>query len=144
MKKLLTILLITNTLTILGQDTLNIPYNCSCKIDKFKGQEVFTIVEKMPNYQDGTPYYMKLIKDNIELRKSQSELQKSIYLTFVIDTMGNVTNKCLERTFYPDRLTELEKSGLLALDKMGKWTPGEQSGKKVPVKFVLPIKIHLR
>ena len=132
-----------NTLTIFGQDTLNIPFNCSCKIDTFKGQEIFTIVEEMPIYQDGIEYFMKLIKDNIELRKSQGELQTTIYLSFVIDTSGNVSSKCIQGTFYPDKLTEFEKAGLLAMDKMGKWKAGEQSGKKVPVKYVLPIKIHL-
>lgn len=126
-----------------SNDSLKAPFNCSCRIDMFEGQNIFTIVEKMPEYPSGSVGMMKFLQDNINLRNENEELQPSIYFSFVIDTAGNVTNKCVKPR-YSDHLTQSEKSALDALDKMEKWVPGEQNGKKVLVKYTIPVKILIR
>lgn len=120
-------------------DTSKTPFNCSGKIEDFKGQHIFTIVEKMPSYYGGDTAFMKLIQENLKLENSQDEFQTKIYLTVVIDTKGNMINRCLKNTYYPDKLTKNEESVLSALDRTEKWTPGEQNGKKVLVKIQMPI-----
>jgi protein TonB len=148
MKHVLTIgILMFATCLVSGQDesdSLKIPFNCSCKIDTFNGQEAYAIVEKMPEYPTGAAAMLKLIRDNMELASDDGLALGSIYLSFVIDTAGNVTNKCIQRPYHPNYLTKSEKSALKALDKMEKWIPGEQNGVKVPVKYNLPIRIEIR
>ena len=140
------ILNLTSTI-LCGQnrnDSIQKTFNCSCKLNNMEGQEIFSIVDKMPSYPDGEGNFLRLIHQNLILPDSIVEFQTKIYLTFVVDTLGNVTNKCIERPYYSDKLTKTEKAALESLDKMKNWIPGENSGRKVPVKFSLPIILELR
>ena len=123
-------------------DSLKIQSDCSCDMHGFDEQQVYTIVEKMPEYPGGAARMMKLVKDALESCRmnAEEEPQTSLYLTFVVDTAGNVADVRVLRPRYSDHLTELEKSILEALCKMEKWTPGEQNGKKVSVRYNLPIR----
>jgi protein TonB len=146
---LITSILVFNISLAIGQvkaDSLKVPFNCSCKMYGFEKQEVYTIVEKMPEYSNGgTVGFMKFLKDSTHWGNSHEDSpQMSLYFSFVIDTEGNVTNKCVQRPRHTTYLTEAEKSVLEALDKMEKWIPGEQNGVKVSVKYNLPIKICIR
>jgi protein TonB len=63
-----------------------------------------------------------------------------IFLIFIIDSNGYVTNPCLLRREFPDKLSDAEKEGLKILTIMPKWVPGKQAGKKVPVRFNMPLR----
>lgn len=125
-------------------DSIQKPFNCSCKLNNMEGQEIFSIVDRMPSYPDGEENFYRLIDQILILPDSIVEFQTKIYLTFVVDTLGNVTNKCIERPYYSDKLTKTEKTALETLDKMKNWIPGEYLGRKVPVKISLPIILELR
>ncbi|MFY9311138.1 MAG: hypothetical protein WAQ28_18990 [Bacteroidia bacterium] len=126
-------------------DTLSSYYNCSGRFHYFKEGEVLTIAEKMPEYPGGPVVMLKSLKDNSEdiIYTAQTEMQYKIVISFVVDTSGNVINKCIEKPYYSNRLTIVESNFLRALDKMPKWIPGEQNGKKVPVVYTLPVYLHM-
>jgi flagellar basal body-associated protein FliL len=134
------VILLLNTLTLFGQNIVVFD-------DKYKGvplQEidglpVFTIVEKMPEYIGGYQAKDKFIKDSLNYssknHKSDPDYQSSIVVQYVIDTSGFTTNIWVVKRKYTDHYTEFEKASMIMISKMPKWKPGEQNGKKVPVKF---------
>ncbi len=127
-------------------DSLKVPFNCSCKMYKLYEEEVYTIVEKMPEYPGGAARMMKYVKDATAncMYSEQDPPPSSMYFNFVIDTAGNVTNVCVSKYRHLGYLTECEKSILDELSKMEKFAPAEQNGKKVSVQYNLPIRIHYR
>ncbi len=79
----------------------------------------------------------------IHYPKQQKELQTKIYLTFVIDTSGNVRNACIYKPYFDDGLSIFEKEAIKIIENFNDWTSGEQDEKKVPVRMYLPIIIEL-
>lgn len=108
------------------------------------GGHVYTIVEEMPKFPGGEEKMLEYLAKNIRMNTSQEEPQSRIYLNFVVDTSGNVVNPSLNRTYYSDRLTNLEKEVFRVLNEMPKWIPGRQNNQKVCVQFSLPMHIHMK
>ena len=133
--------LLYNTTTILGQNT-NIVFDENYKnepAETVNGLQVFTIVEKMPEFIGGWNALQKFMKDNINFSAKDHindvDYQSSKVIQYVIDTNGYATNIWIVKRKYPDHFTEFEKAGIIMISKMPKWIPGEQNGKKIPVKF---------
>jgi hypothetical protein len=122
------------------RDSLTTPYNC-CNYESFEGQEVFTIAEEMPEFVGGDDSLRKYLSVNLIFPEGQTEIQSKVYVSFIIDTLGQPINICIVRPFYPDKLTELEKTFLKIIVAMPRWLPGKQRGKKVPVKYLIPVNI---
>ncbi|WP_143304775.1 energy transducer TonB [Chitinophaga vietnamensis] len=59
-------------------------------------------------------------------------------VTFVIDTNGMVIGKGIHGK-KEAAYTSLDKVVLRILDEMPRWKPGRQNGKKVAVRFQLPM-----
>ena len=61
------------------------------------------------------------------------------FIQFIVDETGQVTNvENLQKIGYG-----LDEAAAQVISSMPKWNPGEQKGKKVKVKMILPIKFHL-
>ena len=133
--------LLFNTTSIFGQNT-NFVFDNNYEnspAETVNGLPVFTIIEKMPEYIGGTQALEKFKKDNINFSSKDQindpDYQSSIVVQYVIDTSGYATNIWIVKRKYPDHYTEFEKASMIMISKMPKWKPGEQNGKKVPVKF---------
>lgn len=133
--------LLFNTNSIFGQNT-NIVFDNNYKnspAETVNGQPVFTIIEKMPEYIGGAQALEKFMKANINYsskdHSNDPDYQSSIVVQYVIDTSGYTTNIWVIKRKYPDHYTEFEKASIIMISKMPKWKPGEQNGKKAPVKF---------
>ena len=48
-------------------DSIQKTFNCSCKLNNMEGQEIFSIVDKMPSYPDGEGNFLRLIHQNLTL-----------------------------------------------------------------------------
>ncbi|MCZ4407494.1 TonB family protein [Cryomorphaceae bacterium 1068] len=106
--------------------------------------EVFDVVEKMPEFKDGMEGLIAFMSENTVYPKSASAADETgkVFVTFVIDEAGNVTNpEVVEKASVQS--VALRNAALETVGKMPAWTPGEQSGKKVKVKMTLPIKFEL-
>ncbi|MDR1672728.1 MAG: energy transducer TonB [Bacteroidales bacterium] len=64
----------------------------------------------------------------------------TVYVQFVIDEWGNVTNPQLIRGIDP----LLDNEALRLIENSPKWTPAKQRGKPVKVKFIFPVKFILQ
>jgi TonB family protein len=81
------------------------------------------------------------IKDN--LKNPSPELgcmEGTVYVGFVVETDGRLTDIQAKRSFYPDFSVE----ALRIVNLMqGKWKAGKQSGKPVRAAYTIPIKFRL-
>jgi protein TonB len=99
--------------------------------------EVFLIVEQMPEFPGGETALIKYIADHIKYPVSAQEMgiQGKVYITFVVDKNGDVTNATITRGIDP----ELDKEALRVINSLPKWTPGKQRGQPVKVSYTVPI-----
>lgn len=108
-----------------------------------QAEPVFTIVESMPEYPGGPDEMHKFIAKNVKYPKSAIEKDKegTVYVTFVIDTVGNITEARILRGVAD--APELDAEALRVVNMMPTWKPGTQNGRKVKTAYNLPIKFKL-
>jgi protein TonB len=106
---------------------------------------VYIVVDKMPEYPGGVDKILKDIRtstDNYWKRKYpkgkpiviEDGISKVI-VSLVINENGQVTDPVIVRSL--DK--ELDKEAIRIIKSMPRWIPGEHKGKKVKVRFTLPV-----
>jgi TonB family protein len=106
-------------------------------------EEIFTVVEVMPVFQNDTTYtaLMQWVGANVtypdEAKKNGT--QGRVMVKFIIDEHGNVSKP--EVVSGVDPL--LDKAALEVVAKCPQWSPGMQGGKAVKTYFTLPIAFRL-
>ena len=144
---ILTVSLALTALTVHGQsDTLvNISVLCIPSPDTLDGDTVYAFVDKMPEYPGGNEKMLAFILKNLKYPDSQEDhFQGSIYVSFIIDTSGQVRNACIYKRGFKGGLTPVENEALRVVNSMPKWSVGQQNEKKVSVRIPLPIKFILK
>jgi len=106
-----------------------------------KKGDVYMVVEEMPEYPGGLDGLKNFIVENVKYpeQAKKNKLEGKVFVSFVIDEHGNVTNAKVVRAVDP----ELDKEALRVVNKMAKWTPGKQKGENVKVQYTLPIQFAL-
>ena len=97
-----------------------------------KNQQVFDVVEQMPEYPGGMKAMLDYLMENVKY-PADAENQKiegRVIATFVVETDGSISN--------------IDAEAIRVLSGMPKWTPGKQSGKEVRVKYTVPISFNLK
>ncbi len=117
------------------------------KVDKQSNQKpqsddpIFTVVEVMPQFPGGDEARNKYMQENLtypdEARKAG--IQGTVYVTFVIETDGSVSNVKVLRGV--DK--SLDEVAVKAIENMPSWKPGMQRGEPVRVQFNMPVKFAL-
>ncbi len=103
---------------------------------------VYDIVEKMPEYPGGDEKMLEYLSTNITYPKEAKEngTQGRVYIQFIVEKDGNITHAKVLRGIGDG----CDEESLRVVKEMPKWTPGEQRGKFVRVKFNLPIIFKLK
>ena len=107
-------------------------------------EEALTIVE-FPDVEaefiGGAQAMMKYIQQNIQYPPKSIEMneQGKVYLSFVVETDGTISNVAIERGVSIDIDNEAER----IVRSMPKWSPGESKGKKARTRCRLPINFQL-
>ncbi len=108
---------------------------------------VYRVVEKMPEYPEGVEKLMKYIRtstDNYWKKRypkgkpvypCEQGISGRIIVSFVINENGQVTDPEVLRRVDKD----LDKEAIRIIKSMPRWIPGEHKGKKVKVRFTLPV-----
>jgi protein TonB len=104
-------------------------------------QEIFTIVEEMPEYPGGIAAAMKWIANELKYPAIAQEngVQGRVTVRFTINADGSVVDPVVVRGVDP----HLDKEALRVIGKMPKWKPGKQRGKAVRVSYNLPVRFKL-
>ena len=101
----------------------------------------FVIVEDMPEFKGGDKALLKYIADHVvypEMAK-ENDIQGTVYVGFVVNEKGKVTNVSILRGVDP----LLDKEAIKVIENLPDWKPGKQSGKNVKVRMQVPIKFQL-
>ena len=104
-------------------------------------QDVFDVVEKMPEFPGGVQellgFLSKTIKYPAEAEKAGT--QGRVIATFVVRKDGSISDAHVVKSVDP----LLDAEALRVINAMPAWTPGSQSGKPVNVKYTIPITFRL-
>ena len=107
-----------------------------------KNQQVFDVVEKMPEYPGGQAALFEYLSKNVKY-PADAEKQKiegRVLVTFVVNTDGSITDIEVVKKAFPS----LDAEAVRVISGMPKWTPGEQKGQKVRVKYTVPLNFRLK
>ena len=70
------------------------------------------------------------------------EYLSGVIVSFIVEKDGSVSNILVLQS--PDKLLADEARRVIASSPAGAWTPGEQRGEKVRVKYTLPVDFYLQ
>lgn len=107
------------------------------EIDEIDDDAIFITPEQMPEFPGGETALFQFLRENVNYPTIASEMgiQGRVYVEFVIDKSGHVTNIKLLKGV--DK--HLDNEALRVINLMPNWTPGYQGGKAVNVSYRLPI-----
>ncbi len=98
----------------------------------------FVRVEFMPVFNgDLSKWLTRNLK--YPARASESGVQGKVYIEFIVERDGSITDAKVIRSVHPD----LDREALRVVNAMPKWKPGMQRDKAVRVKFTIPIAFRL-
>ena len=104
--------------------------------------EIFTVVESMPEYIGGDEARMSFLQENIKYPQlaRESGIQGTVFVTFVVETNGSVTDVRVLRGIGGG----CDEEAVRVVKLMPKWKPGMQRSKPVRVQFTMPIRFTLQ
>ena len=105
-------------------------------------QQIFQVVEEMPEFPGGMAECLKFIGKNIKYPTIAQEngTQGRVIVQFVVNRDGSIVDAKVVRSVDP----YLDKEALRVINTMPKWKPGMQRGKPVRVKFTVPVMFRLQ
>lgn len=105
-------------------------------------QQIFTVVEEMPQFPGGDGELLKFIAKSIKypVIAQENGIQGRVICSFVVNRDGSVVDAEVMRGVD----ASLDKEALRVIATMPKWKPGKQRGKPVRVKYTVPITFRLQ
>lgn len=106
-----------------------------------QGEEIFKVVEHMPEYPGGMGELMKFLQRNVKYPKEAQEQGKQgrVVVQFVVEKDGSITDAKIAKSVDP----QLDAEALRVVNAMPNWTPGKQRGKEVRTYFTIPVTFRL-
>lgn len=103
--------------------------------------EVFTIVNKMPQFFNGERGLADFIANQMRypIEARQQGVEGRIICSFIVGIDGSISNVEVVQGLHP----QLDAEAVRVLSIMPKWIPGENNGEKVSVKCLQPIDFNI-
>ncbi|MBL7972150.1 MAG: M56 family metallopeptidase, partial [Prolixibacteraceae bacterium] len=110
-------------------------------VEKTAREEVYFIVEEMPEFPGGQLALRKFLAQQIKYPVVAQEkgIQGKVYVNFVVGKDGSVRNARIARGVDPS----LDREALRVISSLPSWKPGKQKGKEVAVSYTVPISFVL-
>lgn len=117
------------------------------------GEDVFMLVETMPEFPGGTTAltdYLK--KETIYPEQAREDsIQGRVLLSFVVEKDGSISNPTVMKSSGNNRrnpensdlFDQLDAEALRVLSQMPKWNPGMDNGALCRVQYAIPINFRL-
>ncbi len=101
----------------------------------------FYSVQEQPEFPGGEAALYQYLSNNIHYPEDAmgNDIQGTVWVQFIIDKNGNVTNIKVVRSVDPS----LDREAIRVVKSMPRWKPGKQRGKPVRVIFQVPIKFEI-
>ena len=110
--------------------------------DTTTDDKVYEVCEQMPTYEGGDAALLKYLGENWKLPDEYKErgIQGRMVVGFIVEKDGSLTNVKVLRAVD----IAIDAEVLRVVKGMPKWIPGRQNGKRVRVRYLLPIHICLQ
>lgn len=110
--------------------------------EEVEEEQIFLVVENMPEFPGGEAAMYKFIGKNIEYPRmaKESGISGRVFVTFVVERDGSVTDVQILRGIGGG----CDEEAVRVIKKMPNWNPGKQRGKPVRVQYRMPIKFTLQ
>lgn len=110
--------------------------------EEIEEAEIFTVVEEMPEFPGGMAKLADYLAKNIKYPQlaRESGIQGRVYINFVVEHDGSVTNVKVMRSLGGG----CDEEAVRVVKSMPKWKPGKQRGKPVRVSYNLPVNFKLQ
>jgi protein TonB len=105
-------------------------------------EEIFDVVEDMPEFPGGTTELYKYLAKNLIYPETANRegIDGKVYIQFIVRKTGKVTDLKLLRGIGGG----CDEEALRLVKAMPDWTPGKQRGKPVDVRYTLPVRFYLK
>lgn len=106
-----------------------------------KEENVYTIVENMPEFPGGQEAMFTFISETITYPEEAKKngIQGKVYVNFTVEKDGSIGDVKVIRGVHP----LLDNEAMRVVESFPKWTPGTQRGKLVRVSYNLPLSFVL-
>jgi Ca-activated chloride channel family protein len=106
-----------------------------------QNEEVFTVVETMPEFPGGTDSLLNFLRENLQYPENarKSSIEGSVFVSFTVGKDGSISDVKVVRGIGGG----CDEEAVRVVRMMPKWKPAEQRGKPVSSQFTLPIKFSL-
>jgi TonB family protein len=103
--------------------------------------EVYVVVEQMPQYVGGVEALGGFIANNLTYPKDASSkgIEGTVMIQFIVNKDGSVSDVNVLKGISVD----CDKEAVRVVEAMPNWVAGKQNGKTVKVKYVVPIKFKI-
>lgn len=105
---------------------------------------IYTTAEVMPEFIGGQNALMRYLQQNVKYPTHAKETgqQGTVYVEYVITKTGEVANVKVIKSV--EGAPDLDAESVRVVNEMPTWKPGENNGKPVSVRMVLPIRFVLQ
>lgn len=107
------------------------------KQEKTVEGETLTYASKMPEFNGGEAALMRYITSNFKIPSDMEEGNIKLSLSFTVDEEGRISKINIVRSAGQ----KLDEEAIRVISGMPAWKPGEMNGRKVKVRFQVPIHI---
>lgn len=125
-----------------NEDVIDIPAVVQQEIQDEEPEEIpFTVVEEMPSFPGGNAALLKYVFDHVVYPEvaRENNIQGRVTVKFCVTATGGVSQIMVMKGVDP----ELDKEVVRVISTLPPFKPGKQSGKPVPVWYVIPITFKL-
>ncbi len=105
-------------------------------------EEIFTIVEDMPEFPGGIQALYKYLGENVKYPQAAKAngISGKVFVNFTVEKDGSITDVKIIRGVHE----LLDKEAIRVVKSFPKWKPGKQRGKAVRVSYNIPISFVLK
>lgn len=102
---------------------------------------IFDMPEQMPKFPGGGDAMEQFINDNIKYpaEAKSKNIQGKVYVQFIVEKDGSISEVSIRRGAHKS----LDDEAIRVVKLMPNWEPGAMRGKKVRVRYTLPITFSL-
>ena len=111
------------------------------KADQQKVDNVFVVVEEMPEFPGGEQALREFIRLTVKYPRDavKDNIQGNVYVTFTVNSDGTVGNAKIARGVHP----LLDNEAIRVVNQLPLWKPGKQRGVAVNVAYTIPVQFVL-
>ena len=116
-------------------------YFQQARTNQSKDERVYDVVEQMPQFPGGPKAMYNFLKENVRYPEEDriNGISSRTVVTFVVDTDGNISDVTITKSVSET----IDKESIRLVYSMPKWIPGQHKGKKVKVRYHVPVTIKL-